>query len=408
MTVRFQKCAPLAAPALCLALVLGGLCMPARAQASSFPDVRGHWAETGGWIDYVSAKGLMKGYDNSANFGPDDTLTRGMVAQVLYRIAGGKPMGNPGFKDVDSGAWYYNAVSWCKAKGIITGYPEDGTFRPNAPVLRAELATMVYRFAKWSGASVVADDAAFYATLDTGFIDKPGNAYSYARDALVWTCDRGVLNGKYDNDGYAWLDAQETATRGEAAKIFTVLKRDVLDRSGKYTVSFNSNGGGKVSAQTVTSGNKAARPADPVRKEYTFVNWYSDKALTRVFNFASNVTGNVTAYAKWQVVAATQELEEGQQTEATFDSVEPTYDDVAPVEPAAGGAVDEAPASPSVPEPVEPSGAPSDEPAEQPSFDDVAGAAQPDGDAAGPDSPAPDADAPDVTYDEVLPTGAEA
>lgn len=301
--------------------------MPASAYASSFGDVGGHWAEDDGWIDYASLNGLMTGYDDSNRFGPDDPLTRGMVATVLYRLAGGTPVGDSGFPDVEQGIWYSDAIAWCKANGIITGYPEDGTFRPNEQVLRAELATMAYRFAAWAGIDVSANDAAYYLTQDTGLIDRPNNAFSYARSALIWTCDTGVLNGKYDTEGFAWLDAQYTATRGEAAKIFSVLKRDVVDRSGSYTVTFDSAGGSAVAAQGVASGTKASRPADPTREGYTFVNWYSDKALTRVFNFSSNVTGNVTAYAKWQ---ADTSAHDGEIDEVTAVAVEPTYDTVAP------------------------------------------------------------------------------
>ena len=74
--------------------------MPASAHASSFGDVGGHWAEDDGWIDYASLNGLMTGYDDSNRFGPDDPLTRGMVATVLYRLAGGTPVGDSGFPDV--------------------------------------------------------------------------------------------------------------------------------------------------------------------------------------------------------------------------------------------------------------------------------------------------------------------
>lgn len=310
---------------LCLALLGGAAALPGNALASTFDDVTGHWAESDGWIDYVQSKGLMKGYDGTNEFGPNNQLTRAEIAVVLYRMAGGSPSGNPGFYDVRQGSWYYNAVSWCKASGIITGYP-DGSFQPDKPVRRAELATMAYRFAKWSGANVSASDAAYYETEDTGLIDRPGNEFSYARDALVWTCDRGVLNGKFDDAGFAWLDAQYTATRGEAAKIFTVLKRDVIDRSGSFTVTFNANGGSAVNAQKVASGSKATRPADPTRKGYTFVNWYSDAALTRAFNFYSDVTGNVTLYAKWERATSANALEAeemAESTEATMPNGEP-------------------------------------------------------------------------------------
>ena len=66
-----------------------------------------------------------------------------------------------------------------------------------------------------------------------------------------------------------------------------------------YTVSFNSNGGSAVKAQTVKSGAKASKPANPTKGGYVFKGWYSDKGLTKAYNFSTAVKGNVTLYAKW-------------------------------------------------------------------------------------------------------------
>jgi len=78
----------------------------------------------------------------------------------------------------------------------------------------------------------------------------------------------------------------------------------LLARSASYTVSFESNGGSSVSAQTVNSGKTAARPADPTRSGYTFANWYSNSGLTTVYDFSTPVTGDITLYAKWNPAAA--------------------------------------------------------------------------------------------------------
>ena len=67
-----------------------------------------------------------------------------------------------------------------------------------------------------------------------------------------------------------------------------------------FTVTFNSNGGGAVSSQTVSYGNKASKPSDPSRVGYIFAGWYSDKELTKSYDFSSNtITSNITLYAKW-------------------------------------------------------------------------------------------------------------
>ncbi len=66
-----------------------------------------------------------------------------------------------------------------------------------------------------------------------------------------------------------------------------------------YTVTFNSNGGSAVAAQTINEGQKASKPADPTKEGYTFGGWYSDEALTTAFDFNSAINANVTLYAKW-------------------------------------------------------------------------------------------------------------
>ena len=66
-----------------------------------------------------------------------------------------------------------------------------------------------------------------------------------------------------------------------------------------YTVKFNSNGGSNVSDQTVVSGGKATKPNDPTKDGYKFGGWYSNAELTKVYDFSSKVTANITLYAKW-------------------------------------------------------------------------------------------------------------
>jgi len=64
-------------------------------------------------------------------------------------------------------------------------------------------------------------------------------------------------------------------------------------------VTFNSNGGSAVPGQFVYL-STVTRPDDPTRNGYTFVNWYINSELTAVYDFSSQVTGDITLYAKWQ------------------------------------------------------------------------------------------------------------
>ena len=290
-----------------LALLLGlAAFAPAPAQAASFKDVpSGQWYTS--WVDKASDQGLMSGFTDPATgrptgyFGPDEPLTRAQVATVLWRMAGGPSSGHASFPDVERGSWYDAPVAWCVKAGVVTGYtsgPDRGHFRPDRPVTRQELATMVHRYAKYAGMDVAdPDPVAFESTTDWRTVD------TWASEALTWTAAAGVLSGVDNHDGTYSVVPFGTATRAMAAKVFVVLSGSPSAAKASYTVTFDSNGGSAVKAQTVKNGAKAAKPSDPAKEGYEFAGWYSDKSLTKAFNFHSTVKSNLTLYAKWEAKA---------------------------------------------------------------------------------------------------------
>jgi uncharacterized repeat protein (TIGR02543 family) len=72
-----------------------------------------------------------------------------------------------------------------------------------------------------------------------------------------------------------------------------------------HTIIFNTNGGSAVSSRTVDAGDKVGKPADPARSGHTFDGWYSDAALTNLYDFNRMVNSSFTLYAKWTAVPAT-------------------------------------------------------------------------------------------------------
>lgn len=81
---------------------------------------------------------------------PERQITRAEVATIFYRLLQDEARENVwsrtnSYSDVASSAWYNSAVSTLTNAGILTGY-EDGTFRPDAPITRAEFATIAARF----------------------------------------------------------------------------------------------------------------------------------------------------------------------------------------------------------------------------------------------------------------------
>ena len=66
-----------------------------------------------------------------------------------------------------------------------------------------------------------------------------------------------------------------------------------------YTIKFETNGGSSVKNQTVVKNNKVSSPVNPTKEGYVFDGWYTDKGLTKKYDFDTKVTGSLTLYAKW-------------------------------------------------------------------------------------------------------------
>lgn len=179
------------------------------------------------WVTQAATQGLMSGYQDDSGaytgyFGPDDPLTRGQVATILWRMAGSPdPAGAASFPDVEEGMFYTQAVAWCVEQHIVTGYkagPYRGLFRPKADVSREELAVMVRRYAAWTGTDTSnASEEAFARCIDTARVS------SWSRDSIVWCAAAGVVTGKDTPEGLR-LDPQQGATRAQAAKVFVVTR----------------------------------------------------------------------------------------------------------------------------------------------------------------------------------------
>lgn len=69
--------------------------------------------------------------------------------------------------------------------------------------------------------------------------------------------------------------------------------------TSRYTISFESNGGSKVSNQTVTRNSVMKEPTAPTKENFDFDGWYSDKELKTKYDFSAKVTKSFTLYAKW-------------------------------------------------------------------------------------------------------------
>lgn len=114
---------------------------------SSFSDVGdgAFYADAVGWMRRTN---LTTGVGGTSCFQPESTVTRGELATFIHRMAGSPaPTRRAPFPDVPNGAYYQRAVDWMYAQGLTTGVGGTGLYRPDAPVDRGQLATMLHRLA---------------------------------------------------------------------------------------------------------------------------------------------------------------------------------------------------------------------------------------------------------------------
>lgn len=152
--------------------------------AKRFNDMANHWAKDA--VEFASSRELFNGVGNDA-FGPDRSMTRGMVGTVLARLAGADTAGGE--------TWYAKGTVWAVENGI-----SDGT-APEQPVTREQLAAMLYRYA---GSPAVSGELGF---------DDADSISAWARDAVRWCVDNGILNGVGGNR----MTPQDLARRGQVA-----------------------------------------------------------------------------------------------------------------------------------------------------------------------------------------------
>ena len=154
--------------------------------SKTFDDTKDHWSRDE--VNFVAARELFNGVGGN-RFGVSEPMTRGMVNTVLARLAGVDTTPSQGQ------AWYEVGTDWAKKNGI-----SDGT-NPTAPVTREQLATLLYRYAgspSVSGTLHAADAA---------------SVSDYAKDALLWANQNGIVNGVGSNT----IAPKDNAQRAQVA-----------------------------------------------------------------------------------------------------------------------------------------------------------------------------------------------
>ena len=167
-------------------------------------------------VNKAAQLGYVQGLGDRLFF-PDADMTRAQFAQVLFNMSGAIEEGGSHptqFTDVESTAWYAEAVSWAVEAGVVNGV-SDTQFDPEGKITREQIATMLYRYA---GNNAQADASALNTFVDGAQVSD------WAANAMAWAVEEGHMNGKGNND----LQPQATATRAEVAALAVRVQPEAL------------------------------------------------------------------------------------------------------------------------------------------------------------------------------------
>ena len=160
---------------------------------------------------YAFEKGFMQGVGDGV-FDGGSTLTREMVLQILYVMAGEPAVEGGSFDNLTADDWYANAVNWAAEQGLLAGLAEGGSFEASVFITREQVAKVLYLYA-----------GSPKAEAELAFTDAD-SVSAGCLDAMRWAVKAGVINGMGDDT----LNPQGTITRAQAAQM--LMQFDKLEK----------------------------------------------------------------------------------------------------------------------------------------------------------------------------------
>ncbi|MGO4275167.1 S-layer homology domain-containing protein, partial [Paenibacillus sp. TAF58] len=174
-------------------------------EVPALTDIKGHWAEAG--IQALVKAGVIDGYQDGS-FRPEAAVTRAEFVSMIVKAFHLTATGGTGFSDT-GGHWAKDAIATASTLGIVDGY-EDGTFGPYDNITREQMAVILAR-------------AAHLASANSGLDYKDnGDISAWAQGLLAALTAKGDLNGYEDGT----LKPKAFSTRAEAAVIISRILDD--------------------------------------------------------------------------------------------------------------------------------------------------------------------------------------
>lgn len=156
--------------------------------SKSFVDSDTHWASSA--VDFVSSRNLFQG-TSPTEFSPETPMNRAMLVTVLHRLESEPSASLYSFNDVPTDSYYAEATAWAVGMGITNGM--DGAFNGDGTITREMLATMLYRYVQGTNGGKGASGS--YASMsDAGQVqDWADTAMRWAVGSGIITGDNGSL-----------------------------------------------------------------------------------------------------------------------------------------------------------------------------------------------------------------------
>ncbi len=221
--------------------------------------------------------GILNGYQDGT-FRPDAGITRAELCKIINLVFGYTEAATETFSDVSKEDWFYNYVAVAKKAGYIAGHA-DGTFKGNDNLTREQTCTIITRVTE---------------LFDLSMTETITDAVS---EWAVPYVNKVVANKLMPLEADGKFRATENITRAELVSVVAGFVAE--DAKVKYTATFNSNGGSTVASVTVDADQAFTKPIDPTKTGYSFEGWYTDSGLTTAYDFNTKASANITLYAKW-------------------------------------------------------------------------------------------------------------
>ncbi len=188
--------------------------------AASFSDINGHWAQQN--IEIWTENGIIRGYTDGT-FKPNNPITRGEMATLIDRLLKFETMAANVFGDLDNG-FYHDPMLKANAAQIFLG-DADMRMRPNEYISRQEAATVLGR-----AFGVELSDSATPPSF-TDYHSIAPWAIDYVREMNA----KGYVSGRTDGS----FDPTASITRGEVVRILSNICEGYYDEAGEYTGDIN-------------------------------------------------------------------------------------------------------------------------------------------------------------------------